>query len=195
MKYYLIALFLVVASQLYAQAWTQDQLSKANTAADIEYLSQVEKDVILYINLARLYPKQFARQEVNNYYGPKKYGGYLKDSPYRASLLKKLLTMQALKALRFDEKMYKSAKCFAIESGEAGKTGHKRTTCPEENVAECCSYGMSTGKDVVLQLLIDHGVPSLGHRKICLDPSYTKVGAGEYAHKAHETCTVVNMIW
>ena len=53
------------------------QLAKANTAKDIELLTDMEKEVIMYINLCRLYPQEFLEYEVENYYGTSKYGNYL----------------------------------------------------------------------------------------------------------------------
>lgn len=191
----LIFAFCISVSYAFSQNWTEKQIEEANTAKDISYISQMEKDVIMYINLARLYPQDFARIELKDYYGPAKYGNYLKNSPYKTSLEETLNTMKPVVALQFDQELYESAKCFAKESGEAGITGHTRVKCPKANVAECCSYGMDTAKDVVLQLLIDHNVASLGHRKICLDPSYTKAGASEHPHTKYTTCTVVDIIW
>lgn len=54
---------------------------------------------------------------------------------------------------------------------------------------------METGKEIVLQLLIDHDVPSLGHRKICLDKSYALIGVGEAKLKESDTCCVLELIW
>ena len=49
-----------------AQNWTTAQIEKANTAKNIEYLTTTEKECILYINLCRLYPKDFLKYEVVN---------------------------------------------------------------------------------------------------------------------------------
>jgi hypothetical protein len=53
-----------------SQNWTSEELEKANTAVNTYILSSEEKDVIKYINLARLYPQKFADLEVKDYYGP-----------------------------------------------------------------------------------------------------------------------------
>ncbi|MBL0357999.1 MAG: hypothetical protein IPP72_14465 [Chitinophagaceae bacterium] len=63
------SLFLLIANCCFCQVWTAAQLNEANTAADLEYLSAPEKQVILYINLCRLYPQQFAANEVKKYKG------------------------------------------------------------------------------------------------------------------------------
>jgi uncharacterized protein YkwD len=54
---------------------------------------------------------------------------------------------------------------------------------------------MDTGKDIVLQLLIDHDVPSLGHRINCLNKAYTKVGVSVQKHINTDICAVIDMIW
>jgi uncharacterized protein YkwD len=175
-----------------AQTWTSAQLEKANTAKNSTYLTPVEKETILYINLCRLYPKDFLTYEVKNYYGTEKYGDYVRNSTYRESLMKLLSTMQPVNALYFDLETYTGAKCFAKEQGEAGTTGHSRKNCKADYDAECCSYGMETGRDIAMQLLIDDDVPSLGHRKICLGIEYTMVGVSVQAHKIYDVVAVLN---
>jgi hypothetical protein len=140
---FLLTLF-ALSFHIHAQSWTQDQLDAANTAVNVSDLTTAEQEAIMYINLARLYPKDFAQIHVQNYTGPTKYGGYLKGSSYLASLISHLNSMTPTKALVFDEDMYQKAKCFAKEQGIEGSTGHIRKTCPnlQGNYAECCSYGM-----------------------------------------------------
>src|SRR5688572_24388862 len=170
MKHLLVIFILLTGSYyLSAQTWTSSQLLKANTAKDVSNISEVEKDAIMYINLARLYPKDFAKFEVKDYFGTVEYGDYLKDSEYRQSLIETLNTMEPVGLLYFDNGCYTSARCLAKEQAASGEMGHKRKNCVKENYAECCSYGMSTGKDIAMQWLIDDGVSSLGHRSICLD--------------------------
>jgi hypothetical protein len=190
-----VLLLLIQFSIVNAQNWTSNQIERANTARDIEYLTKVEKECVLYINLCRLYPKDFLKNEVLNYYGTAKYGDYVKNSSYRYSLIDYLNSMEPVNALYFDIEAYKNARCFAVEQGKAGTTGHTRINCNDGNYAECCSYGMDTAKDIVLQLLIDHDVPSLGHRKNCLNKEYSKVGASVQNHLKWGTCTVIDMIW
>jgi len=42
-----------------SQNWTSEELQKANTAVNISSISSEEKEVIKYLNLARLYPQKF----------------------------------------------------------------------------------------------------------------------------------------
>ena len=180
--------------QIHAQQWSIEQLEQANTAKDVAYLTQAERDAIMYINLARLFPQQFAQLEVEKYYGPPKYGYYLKKSKYKESLIKDLKMRKPVHVLVFDETLYLNAKCFAEESGKKGIVGHKREDCPKGNYAECCSYGMETGKDIALQWLIDHDVSSLGHRKICLNATYYKIGLSIHPHIKWDICAVAEFL-
>lgn len=176
----------------YSQVWSADQLAAANTANSTNYLTQVEKDVILYINLSRLYPQQFAQQEVENYYGPPDMGEYVKNSSYRFSLISDLKNLQPMVALQPDDQIYNYAKCFAIEGGNNGIVGHTRINCPGSKYAECASYGMETGKDIALQWLIDDSTPSLGHRRNCLDTAFTKIGASFHTHTKYRYCAIAD---
>lgn len=142
-----------------------------------------------------MYPSDFLKYELSNYYGNLKYGDYLKNSQYRESLITHLANMTPKKALYFDQDCFKNASCFSAEQGLLGTTGHERINCPKGNFAECCSYGMSTAKDIVMQLLIDHDVPSLGHRLNCLNPDYNKIGVSIANHKVWGTSAVIDMIW
>jgi hypothetical protein len=173
--------------------WSKIELEKANTVEGISYLNQIEKEAILVLNLARMYPRRFIELELKTFNGTPKYGDYIKDSKYKKSLISKMQKMEPMKPLTPDSIMYENAKCFAIESGKRGSKGHSRKKCEKMNFGECCSYGMETGKEIILQLLIDHNVPSLGHRKLCLDESLTKIGVGESTHKKWDTCSVIEL--
>lgn len=172
--------------------WTESQLNSANTAINIKCLSVEEKEIIKYLNLARLYPKDFAEIEVAPYNGNEKYGNYLKKSKYKKSLLKDLEKMESVRAIQFNEEMYELAKCFAKESGKAGKTGHSRKNCEDNYRAECCDYGHDNGREIILALLIDHDVPSLGHREICLSERYSIAGPSIHKHKKYGHCAVLD---
>jgi uncharacterized protein YkwD len=183
-----ILLFFISLSSMvsFSQSWTPVQLNAANTAKDISYLSDVEKDIIKYINLARLYPKLFVQNEVNNSNGDKK------NSKYQKSLIKELNTRQPVNALQFDKSMYELATCFASEIGKSGAVTHKRKSCPYGYLGECCSFGMGTGKDVAMQWLIDDGVSGVGHRVNCLNGEYAAIGIAVHEHKVYRTCAVAD---
>jgi len=90
-------------------------------------------------------------------------------------------------------RLFQSALCHARTSGKSGYVGHDRQKDPKTGskcnsyfMGECCSYGNSDGLRVIIRLLIDNGVPSLGHREICLMKGYTNVGISIQPHKDYE---------
>ena len=196
MKQLIISLFFTITSTIiFCQTWSVEQLKLANTAKYISYLNTAEKEAIQYINLARLYPKLFATIELESYVEPIKYGNALKNSSYKKTLLVQLASMAPMAALTFNKELYDNAKCFATESGDLGLVGHERKLCAKGNYAECCSYGMATGKDVAMQWLIDDKIANLGHRINCLNSEYAKIGLSMHSHKVYEVCAVAEMAW
>ena len=193
-RLFLILFILISPQYSFSQTWSEQELAKANTCILINDLSNIEKEVILYINLARLFPLKFAKIEVLQYFGPEKYGAYLKDSPYKESLLSDLKTTKPMNALIYNEELRELAICFALEQGASGYMGHDRKKCGGFYNAECISYDMETGKDIAMQLLVDHEVPSLGHRQACLDSELTKVGIGFSTHKKVSFCAVLDFL-
>ena len=158
-------------SQDIEKFFTPSEILFSNTAINEVYLSNEEKDIFLYANLARKQPKKF-----NAFYREfvkvrrTKWKELLSKNPYYTSLSSDLLKQKQLDPLYPDKALFELAKCWAIESGERGITGHNRIKC--ENVGrENCSYGYSKGLDIIMQLLIDEGVESLGHRTNILSNS------------------------
>jgi hypothetical protein len=72
----------------YVKGWSIKEIKRANTANNISVLTQEEKDVVMYMNLARMYPKKYVFVEVIPYDGGILHGHYLKNSPYKDSLIK-----------------------------------------------------------------------------------------------------------
>jgi uncharacterized protein YkwD len=95
-----------------------------------------------------------------------------------------------------DSVLWVSASCHAKSSGLAGYVGHQRQTpdCQSKKhfLGECCDYGNSQPLDIVMSLLIDEGVESLGHRKILMENRYTKAAVAIMAHKKYRTNTVID---
>lgn len=177
-----------------SKAWTDKEIQAANTARSCSYMTQLERDVMLYINLARLFPKRFAEIEVRNYQHAEGFGVFPTFPQYKQSLLDDLNAMTPVQALQPDKEYYDFARCWAEESGSQGLRGHNRVKCAGFPYGgECCSYGVYTAIDITLQWLIDDQVPSLGHRKNCLDPEFSKAGISHALHTDAGHCTVLDL--
>ena len=182
-----------ICSNANAQAFTTAQLDSANTAKSITQLSSEEKNVIKLINLARMYPKQFAKNYVAKY--DEKKTGYAYGASYakdKTSLIATLNEIKPLQPLTFNVEMYDLAKCWCLEAGKSGSVGHTRKTCAFGYSGECCSYGFSAALDIVMQLLVDNNVPGYGHRKIILTPYYSKIGIKNGSHKTYTYHSVID---
>ena len=163
--------------------WEDPKYLAANTARDEDYLTDEEKQVYYYLNLVRMNPKLFADT----------YLLYLKNSTdsYESSLYLELQRIKPLQVIKPNRRLFESARCHAIESGERGFVGHERFKCEEYFMGECIHYGQSDALQIVKSLLIDQSVKSLGHRKICLG-YFTEMGVSIQPHKSYGKNSVLD---
>lgn len=158
-----------------------------NSARLVPWMSQNEKMTLYWLNVARLDPKGFCRRFV--------LPAYRRDTSnaYLASLVDYMMRMRPRNALMPDQTQYNNAACHARSSGARGYVGHTRQTaeCRTAYYGECCAYGNSDPLRIILQLLIDEGVPSLGHRYICFG-RYEVVGIATAPHSGYGSNTVMN---
>ncbi len=167
---------------IHAQPWTTAQLAAASTAANVASITQIEKDAIMYINLARLYPKDFVRLELT---------ADVSD-PNVTSLIRTLKMLKPKEAITWNAELQATAECLVNEQGPTEQVGHKRKKCAGDFYAECISYGMHTGRDIILQLLVDYGNPDYGHRKVCLSGEYHTVGVKDGEHALNGKMAVLD---
>ncbi len=158
-----------------------------------KFAGDIEKDVYNYLNYARTRPKEFCEKFV--------IPNWNKNNSYENSLVETMLSMKPMGTLLPNKDLFTSAECHAIVSGEMGFVGHTRSKnpktkkkCDEFFMGECISYGMNDGLAVVLQLLIDDGVPSLGHRYICFTKGYTSVGISLKKHQKYGVNCVLDFM-
>lgn len=178
------------SSALYGLKWKE----ALHTAQHEAYLTEGEKEVIYYINLARMQPRYFADSVLKMHSGTNSLAQSSSEGAgYVASLYTYLKNMRPLPPLQPSKALYTTAQCFAAATGKSGATGHERkgTGCTAHSSAECCSYGKQKPLDIVLQLLVDNGVPSLGHRLICLG-KYSQVGVSIQPHKTYRYTAVLD---
>lgn len=171
----------------YSNDWNDVKYLKCNTALKANYMTAAEKEVIYILNLARMNPVLFANTVI------KKYPTYRSD--YYISLLNMMLKLKPVKLLYPDSLCFTGAQCHAINSGAKGYVGHTRSTaeCRKKWYynGECCDYGHNNPLDIIMSLLIDEDVPSLGHRDICLG-DYKKIGVSIQFHKAYQHTAVLD---
>ncbi len=193
----LVTVFLITQLSLLAQdevykSIPKLMLDKANTAKTANYLSNNEKDVILYMNLARLDGNWFIE------YVYKKKTSFVSQfsSSYRKSFVKDLKEIKDHPMLKPAKGLTKAARSHAKDMGKIGKIGHNSSDGTSTFVrikkyaqggymAENCQYGHEEAIDIVLDLLIDDGISSLGHRKNILNSNFSYVGVAIEPHKVY----------
>lgn len=70
-------------------------------------------------------------------------------------------------------------------SARLGRFGQFSGYCGEN-----ISYGMHTALDVVVQLIVDDGVPSRGHRHNLFNPNFKVCGVATGMHKQYKAMAV-----
>lgn len=83
-------------------------------------------------------------------------------------------------------------------SGHTGSNGSSMSSRIEKYgnwescVGENIDFGGKTGREVVVNLIIDDGVSSRGHRKNIFNPGYRVCGVGAQKHTTYRTCIVID---
>lgn len=179
----------------YSSEWNQPQYRLCNTASKANYMSEKEKTVIYVLNLVRTYPALFAKTVIAQYPSLSGYNELAKDQFYYQSLLTTLQQMAPLPMMTDNEKCYQSALCHALLSGKTGYIGHNRNSeeCEKKKYfyGECCDYGSNDPVEIIITLLIDKDIASLGHRKILLG-KYTSAGVSIQPHSSYRFNTVLD---
>ena len=196
----LLSLFLF-SLQLSAQhevweKWDQQVIDRANTAKEFSSFTDEEKKVVFFMNLARLDGPLFSETILDAYVEE----NFLDDNSYLKSLRRDLQKIKDLPLLIPEEDLTRIAQGHAEESGRTGHTGHKDFEKrfdpyigkPYSSVAENCSYGFSDAVGIVIQLLVDDGVKSLGHRENTLNEEFNSVGIAIREHKTYNYNCVID---
>ena len=159
-------------------------IAKTDTARNVYYLSDLEKDVILEMNMARSDPKKYAEMYINP-----NLGAYAKEC------YEELRNAGSLPVLFPKKGLSQAAKDHVADTGPKGVGGHVGTNGSSMSnrierygtwgigASENISYGYNTAREIVLQLLIDDGIESRGHRRNIMNKNskYVGVAAGTHA--------------
>lgn len=174
-------------------------LSVLDTARDVEYMDDIEKDVVLEMNMARTNPKKYAELYIEprtKKFNGKIYGGNLQTNEGVAVVnecIKFMNNQKSLSVLLPSKGLTLAAKDHANTQSLTDKTGHTGTDGSDPfkrmkkyglytTAGENISYGSKTAREIVVSLLIDDGVKSRGHRKNIMNKDFKTTGIG-FANK------------
>lgn len=211
MKVWIVLLFIGIACLVSAGNSKNDEL---NTAANVNYLTAIEKEIVYEINRFRSNPSEYSVEylvPLTEYYD-KKVFHYPNDKP--------IVTKEGVRALKECIRNLRDASPLPIiypslgltraandhvkDQGKSGKTGHKGGDYSSSkdrierygnwniSIAENISYGGVTPRQILIFLLIDDGVRDRGHRKTLLNPDFKTVGVAFGKHPVYETMCVMD---
>lgn len=199
MKHLILAFILTTITQ--ADIFTEPEKQAAWTNVyDAPNLGKVEKEVLYYTNLLRSNPKKFSITYLKNYLDTVSKSYHSKNV---RSLQRDLKKTPALPLLKFNKTLHDFAIQHATTTGKKGKVGHRSVKGKSYNnrikplfenfeyVGENIHYGSVDPLTIVIELLIDEGVPDLGHRKNLLDPSFNAAGVALKFHKKYRHNCVI----
>jgi len=175
--------------------------------------SQLEQAVLQEMNAARTDPKAFAAhlQRHRALFEGKRYrppgAAYFvrtQEGPAAVDEAIAFLKRQRpLPPLAWAEGLARSAAELVRDQAQSGETGHGRGKLEMEgrvsrqvewtgSIGENISYGTNDGRDVVIQLIVDDGVPGRGHRVNIFSPDFRLAGVACGPHPTIRTVCVIN---
>ena len=197
-----------------AATTADDSVSRLDTARGVDYLSAIAKDVVLELNRVRADPKGYAERHLV----PRR--SRFDGRVYRMSERVRIRTHEgvaaleeAIEALRGtaprpvlqpSAALSRAARDHVRDSGPGGRLGHAGSdgSSPRDRIerhgqwqhrfGENIAYGISDAREIVIQLLIDDGVPDRGHRRNILEPGFRVVGTHFGPHAQYERMLVMD---
>ena len=192
----LILMFLIIHNP---NEYSDKEIKSCKTFENTQYLNQTEKDVLYFINLARINPQEFSKAILKPYI--EKHKEHSKK--YSRSLMKDLKKGVKLSPLKPQKDLYSFAKYHAKSTGKKGKVGHrsakgksyknrtkdliKKYTIVGENI----HYGSNNALEIVIDLLIDDGIKDVGHRINILTKNYEFCSVSIQKHKKYKYNCVI----
>lgn len=185
-----------------------------NTAATVNYLSPLEKEVIYEINLFRSNPAEYAEKYIAplaGYYDHKilHYPGdksirTIEGAGALKECLRELKRASSRPLLFPDRALTQAAEDHQRDQQKSGRTGHTGTDRSDlrqrierygewqTRIGENIAYGNTSARQIVVFLLIDDGVKNRGHRATLLNPDFNVVGVACGLHPVYETMCVLD---
>ena len=190
-------------------------IAALDTARNVNYLTTLEKDVVLEMNKVRANPKKYAElyiQPLLQYFNGKRYSvpgqtTWLTEEGAAAvnecvAVLSKAASAGVLKP---EKGLSLAAKDHVTDMGKTGHTEHNGSdkSTPETRIrrygtfsgswtwGENLSWGETTARNVVCSLLIDDGVPDRAHRANIMNRAFTQTGVAYGAHPQYDfSCAI-----
>lgn len=185
-----------------------------NTASNVTFLNEFEKQVVLEMNKLRSDPARYAADYLEPLISC--YNGFdfhypgdltLRTREGVAALKECILFLkksQPVQILVPSDGLSRAAGDHANDQSKSGGTGHNGTDDSglkerverygtwHVRIAENISYGDITPRQVVIYLLIDDGIPSRGHRNTFLQKDLKMVGVAEASHPYYKRMCVID---
>ncbi|OFY66421.1 MAG: hypothetical protein A3H98_09220 [Bacteroidetes bacterium RIFCSPLOWO2_02_FULL_36_8] len=168
---------------------------KCNTARFSFYMGKQAKRTILLMNLSRVAPVFFADSILIKYDGTVKQ----KNRRYIESLYRDLKELEVMQVLKPSIGLWLSAFSHALISGITSYEGHRGLKLRlrlflnlNGTYGENCDYGPRNALDIVMDLLIDEGIPGVGHRENILSEKFYRVGVSKKWHFQYRRNTVMD---
>ena len=198
-------------------SWTSEELALANSAKNVDYLSTEEKNIIFYMNLARMDGTRFFNTYFQDFVEAhnkrmKRYSNYAQlkvnryDAYYRG-LEQDLRKAKNLGILYPDETLTYISDQHGKDMNKHNISGHVssdgRTMVDRiqkyyknRGMAENLAFGFSSGLDNVCLLLLDTGIPDVGHRKNILNTSLglNLVGVSIQPHPHYKYSATIDFV-
>jgi len=176
------------------------------------YLSDLEREVVAELNLARSQPAAYTNYLIA--YSKLFVGKELQEPGHITILtregksavdeaIKFLKNQKPLSLLTASKGMSRAAKDMVIMQETTSQTGHigtDRSTFDKRisrygtwsgTCAENIDYGNNTARKIVMALIIDDGVSNRGHRKTIFDAGFKRVGVACGLHKKFNYMCVI----
>ncbi|PKP19116.1 MAG: hypothetical protein CVU06_11630 [Bacteroidetes bacterium HGW-Bacteroidetes-22] len=170
------------------EEWPDEILRNVKLASTNSSASPTGNRILFLLNLARTDGSLFKSTVLQRFIDSTSYD----SNRDLISLMADLEKVKNLPLLKYDSVLESVAQKHAVSMGKKGKTGHdgftdryKVAMQTSTMVAENCFYGPEEPLIIVTELLIDAGVPTLGHRKNILERAFSRIGIWVAPHKEY----------
>jgi len=176
--------------------------------------SDMDRQVLAEINLARTEPKTYAGflRQFRGYFKGKLFQLPGSDTRIQTvegrtavdEAIRALSRQKPLQPLKWSDGLAAAAAVLVEEQGTSGATGHqgRQGDGPRERIekqgrwersmAENIGYGPTEARVMVMQLIVDDGVPGRGHRKNTFSAAFTTAGAACGPHPVYGSMCVID---